>query len=283
MYRRCIWTRRKVWFTLGELEGCFTKETGLSCILRERFTKKRRRRPLGQRMQHGEQCIRLRWRGSSAGGQWWETKLASSESDIRPAVTLRSVDSVLQFVGTPRTGRVPVALKAEAGSCDCTGLIPTKPHSGQTVPKIHGAPSCGPPRLGRTSISPPTGCSWRRKLKHHFLWETLHGLSSQTILTPELFLVTLTLHIGSSQDSSQSVVTCSCVYLFIVSHTGLEAPWQQGPCVRSSSFVPRMVTSTKQDVKYVLNELKNEWMHFQGSTCYYTPSLPLKKVCVCVC
>ena len=105
------------------------------------------RRPLGQRMQHGARCIRLRWRGSTAGGQSWETKLASSESDPRPAVTLRSAGSLLQVVETPRTGSVPVALKAEAGSCDCTGLIPTKSHSGQTAPKVHGAPSCGPPRL----------------------------------------------------------------------------------------------------------------------------------------
>lgn len=141
----------------------------MSCILRERFTKKRQRRPLGQRMQHRERCIYLRWHRSSVGGQWWETKLVSSESDPRPAVTLRNVASLLQVVETPRTGSVPVALKAEVGSCDCTGLIPTKPHSGQTVPKVHGGPSSGPPRLRHTSISPLTGCSWRRKLKQHFL------------------------------------------------------------------------------------------------------------------
>lgn len=213
--RRGTWTWRKVRFALRELEGCFTEEMGLSCILRERFTKKRQRRPLGKRMQHGERCMYLRWHRSSVGGWWWETKLVSSESDPRPAVTLSNVASLLQVVETPRTGSVPVALKVEVGSWDCTGLIPTKPHSRQTVPKVHGATSGGPPRLGHTSISPLTGCSWRRKLKQHFLWETLHGLSSQTILTRELLLVTLTLHIGSSQDSSQSadsLFLCLSVY-----------------------------------------------------------------------
>lgn len=38
----------KVWFTLGVVEGCFTKETNSSCISRERLTKKRLGRTLGQ-------------------------------------------------------------------------------------------------------------------------------------------------------------------------------------------------------------------------------------------
>lgn len=39
----------KVWATLGVVEGCFTKETNSSCILREGLTKKRWGRTSGQR------------------------------------------------------------------------------------------------------------------------------------------------------------------------------------------------------------------------------------------
>lgn len=64
---------------------------------------------------------------------------------------------------------------------------------------------------------------------------------SKYILTLQLLVVTLTLH---------------TVYLFIASPLEWK-PHDSRARLSCSSFLPRMVSSTKQDVKHLPNELKN--------------------------
>lgn len=106
--------RRKVRFALREQRMASPEGDRFELHFGGKVHQKRQRRPLGKRMQHGGRCIYLRWRRSSVVEMMVVgTKLVSSGSDPRPAVTLSNVASLLQVVETPR--KCPHRVKGKGG------------------------------------------------------------------------------------------------------------------------------------------------------------------------
>ena len=184
--------------------------------------------------------------GGDDGGRWsWR---ALSQTLEWPAVALRSVDFLQQTVETPRTGTVPGMLKAEVGSCNCIALVPTKPHSGQTVPEAHRALSC---LRGLLLWFPEAGTRFHQPSN----WLFLEGEAQMPLPLRDppwpLFLSTSSASSYSFSHWPFTLFTCSLP-------PPLEwKPHESRARLSCSSFLPRMVTSTKQDVKYLPNELKN--------------------------